>query len=64
VADFSEASSIHFDATIAGDWRSAKNHAEKINKSFLEIRELGTDAQTALRNLVDTEPFPVAAMAA
>jgi hypothetical protein len=64
VADFSEASSIHFDATIAGDWKSANSHAKKINKSFLEIRKLGTDARTALLNLVDTEPFPVAAMAA
>ncbi len=64
LVNFAEASRIHYDALMAGNSRTANVQAKKINKSFLELTNLGVDARNALLNLVDTETLPIAAMAA
>ncbi len=64
LANFTEASINHYDASMAGDWRTANVQAKKINKSFLALANLGADARKALLDLVDMETLPVAAMAA
>jgi hypothetical protein len=64
IVQFKEASLKHFQATQSGDYKVANKNADRIHKTFLKMRELGTEAREALLQVATQDDGASAAMAA
>lgn len=64
VERFVSASCRHHEATLEGDHKRTNREADRIHKTFLELRELGAEAREALMQVALTGSEPAAGMAA
>ncbi len=64
IIKFTKAAKSHYEASLAGNWRTANKEAANIRKTIMLLRNLGENGKKALLAQTDNQDLPVAAMAA